>query len=152
MLNRFFRFSSAINDIYQSIQKIEADELTKYGLRGAHAQYLIAMTQYPGGITAANLVQLIRKDKAAVSRAITEMEEKGLIYRINHSEKNYRAPIILTETGEKAAFALCERAKLAVELAGGNMDEAMRANFYQALGIISENLNNISRTGLPEKK
>ncbi|MBQ5771553.1 MAG: winged helix-turn-helix transcriptional regulator [Clostridia bacterium] len=150
MLDRFFRFSSAINGIYQSIQKIEADELTKYGLRGAHAQYLIAMTQYPGGITSAKLTQLIQKDKAAVSRAVMEMEEKGLVLRVNNGEKNYRAPIILTETGEKAALALCERAKLAVELAGGNLDEDMRNNFYKALGIISEKLDVISRTGLPE--
>ena len=106
MLERFFRFSSDINAIYQSIQKIEADELIKYGLRGAHAQYLIAMTQFPEGITAAMLTRCIQKDKAAVSRAIMEMEEKGLVYRVNNGEKLYRAPIMLTEQGEKAANAL----------------------------------------------
>lgn len=150
MLERFERFSTSVISIYNAIQKIEADEVQKYGLRGAHAQYLIAMTHHPDGITAAKLGESLGRDKAAVSRAVCQMEEMGLIRRGN--EKNaYRASLHLTEKGETAARALCERAVLAVETAGSGLTDEIREAFYTALSIISESLLSISRDGLPEK-
>ena len=40
MISRFERFSFAISGIYRSIQKIERDEMERYGLKGGYAQYL----------------------------------------------------------------------------------------------------------------
>lgn len=151
MLDRFERFSTSIVSIYNAIQKIEADELSKYGLRGAHAQYLIAMTHHPDGITAAKLGESLGRDKAAVSRAVSQMEEMGLISRKNE-KKAYRASLHLTEKGDKAAKALCQRAILAAETAGKQLTDEMRDAFYRSLSIISDALDSICRDGLPNNE
>ena len=38
MLTRFEQFTSSIAGIYKHIQKIERDEMIKYGLKGSYAQ------------------------------------------------------------------------------------------------------------------
>ena len=91
MITRFEQFSSAISSIYQSIAKIERVEMAKYGLKGPHAQCLLAMSRYPDGITAARLCEVCEKDKAAVSRTVAELEEAGMILRPDPDGKRYRA-------------------------------------------------------------
>ena len=76
MLDRFEQFTAAISTIHRFVQKIERDEMEKYGLKGASAQYLLAMARYPEGITAAALCDVCDRDKAAVSRILSEMEKK----------------------------------------------------------------------------
>ena len=73
MLNRFEQFTSAISALCRDVQKIERDEMEKQGLRGAFAQYLLAISRYPEGITASALCEVCDKDKAAVSRIIGVM-------------------------------------------------------------------------------
>jgi truncated hemoglobin YjbI len=63
---------------------------------------------------------------------------------------NYRARLYLTELGREAAEHVAERAKLAVDLAGGFMTEDSRQSFYDALEKIASNLQSISEGGLPE--
>lgn len=152
MLRRFEQFSSAISVIYHCIQKIERDEMIKYGLKGPYAQYLVAMSRCPQGITAVRLGQECDKDKAAVSRAITEMEQRGLVYRDSANSTLYRALLRLTPKGEQAARYVCQQAKAAVEFAGKDLSDDSRALFYTALHQIAANLQTLSRSGLPEIK
>ena len=152
MLDRFEIFSLAISGVYRCLHKIEADEMSKFGLKGSLAQYLFAMRRHPEGITAAQLCDMCDKDKAAVSRAITEMEQKGLVQRLVSDHAAYRIPLILTPAGDAAAQHVCEKAAVAVELAGKGLTDDQRAVFYEALGLIERNLRNISRTGLPDEK
>ena len=147
MLDRFETFTAAISGIYRDILKIERDEMEKFGLKGAYAQYLLALDHRPEGLSAAELCEICDKDKAAVSRIVSELEKKMLISRENAS---YRAKIRLTEEGAKVAHFVKQQAELAVSLAGrGLTDEARRA-LYAPLETIAENLRNISRKGLSE--
>ena len=103
MLDRFEQFTSAISALYRDVQKIERDEMEKQGLRGAFAQYLLAISRHPEGITAATLCEVCDKDKAAVSRIIAEMESKGLVEKENDGTSQYRARLRLTPAGQEAA-------------------------------------------------
>lgn len=150
MLRRFEEFSSAISDIYHCIQKIERDEMDKYGLKGPHAQYLVAMTHCPEGVTAAQLSELCDKDKAAVSRALSELEKRGLVIRELANDTAYRALLKLTDAGSAAARFVCEKATLAVEMAGKGLSEQERVVFYCVLRRIASNLQSIAKDGLPE--
>lgn len=116
MLQCFEQFSCAISSLYHSIQKLEREEMVKFGLKGPYAQYLVAMSRCPDGITAAQLGQVCDKDKAAVSRAITEMERQGLVTRDCDNNSLYRARLLLTQSGQQAAHYVCEKAKTAVGL------------------------------------
>lgn len=149
MLNRFEQFTSAIAALCRDVQKIERDEMEKQGLRGAFAQYLLAISRYPEGITASALCEVCDKDKAAVSRIIGEMESKGLLQKINDGTSQYRARISLTPAGEEAAAFVRERASAAVELAGSGLSDEDRKAFYKTLELISENLQEICKKGIP---
>ena len=149
MLNRFTQFCGSISMINRAIQKIERDEMERYGNKGAYAQYLVAMIQYPEGITAAQLCELCDRDKAAVSRVLGEMEEKGLVRR---EGTHYRTKLFLTDAGQNAAQHVCDRAVVAVLEAGKGLSDADRATFYAAMNLIASNLQALSKDGLPEIK
>lgn len=149
MLSRFERFSFTIAAMHRYLIKIASDEMVKYGLKGSYAFYLAALHRYSDGITAAQLCEKCDKDKAAVSRAVAEMERRGLILRETNGDNLYRALLKLTDEGKKAADFICERAALAVETAGDGLSDNDRKIFYEALDLIAGNLQIISRNGLP---
>ncbi len=151
MVTRFKQFSSSISNIYKHIQKIERDEMIKYGLKGSFAQYLLTIEHCKKGITSTELCEICDKDKAAISRAVAEMENKGLIYREMSGTNKYRARLRLTEQGKVATERVQERAKIAVEAAGQGLTDEDRQNFYSALNIIASNLQTISKDGIPEE-
>jgi DNA-binding MarR family transcriptional regulator len=151
MLDRFEQFSYSISNIYKHVAKIEREEMEKYGLRGAYAQYLVTMTHYPDGITSSKLSEICDRDKAAISRIVCEMEDKGLVVRQTDRDNMYRAKLILTDEGKRAAEYVCERAEKAVNAAGQGLGEEERKIFYGALAIIEANLRRISRDGIPDK-
>ena len=150
MLDRFERFSLSIFEITRHWHKITSEEMEKYGLKGTHSIYLLAMHQHPEGVTATQLGELCGRDKADVSRMVSIMEDKGLITRENVTKNLYRGLLKLTADGTAAAEYVCERVMVAVGLAGKGLDDMRRTSFYEALELISGNLRRISTDGLPE--
>ena len=151
MLFRFFRFSMCISSVSYSIHKICNEEMKKVGLKGTYVQYLAAMAHYrEEGLTAARLCELCDRDKAAVSRALAEMEEKGLICRKEENEKMYRMHLFLTEKGMEMANFATDRVKCAVAQAVKGIPEEERCIFVKAFQTISDNLLDISQNGLPQ--
>ena len=150
MVDRFEQFAGYISGIFRQIQKIERDELEKQGLKGAFAQYLVVMSHYPEGITATQLCEVCDKDKAAVSRVIAELAEKGLVRRVGDTETLYRAPLALTEEGHRAATFVAKRATVAVEMANEGLSETQRIAMYDALRVIFTNLQKACDIGLPD--
>ena len=150
MQSRYELFATSVSCMYHDIQKIERVEMAKYGLKGPHAQCLLAMSRFPEGITAARLCEICEKDKAAISRTLTELETAGMIRRDAANGVRYRAALTLTPQGIAAANAVQERAQLAVEQAGAGLEDDQREVFYRALGLIAGNLHTICKNGLKE--
>ena len=148
MVTRFEQFSGAVSCIHRCIQKIERVEMAKYGLKGPHAQCLLAMSRHPEGITSSELCNLCDKDKAAISRTVAELEREGMVSRNTRGNNRYRALLKLTQQGETAAEQVEARAKLAVERAGEGMTDQQRAVFYEVLGLIAGHLQEICEDGL----
>lgn len=148
MITRFEQFSFMISGIYREIQKIEKDEMIKHGYRGAFALYLATLHRNPVGLTSAQLCEVCDKDKAAVSRIISEMEEKELVQR---EKSSYRSKITLTEKGKEIAEFVAKRAMAAVcAVSGEVMTEQQREDFYNTLDLLYKNLRTISKEGIPE--
>ena len=150
MVDRYEQFSALISGAYRQIQKLEREEMEKYGFKGAFAQYLLAMNHYPDGMTAAQLCEVCDKDKAAVSRVLAEMEEKGLVQKTGEKAHPYRAALILTAKGRDAAAFVAKRATIAVAKAGEGLSDADRKIFYAALERINTNLQTICDGGIPD--
>ena len=151
MTSRFERFSASVSSLYHCIQKIERMEMAKYGLKGPHAQCLLAMSRYPQGITASRLCALCDKDKAAISRTVAELERESMVIRDLRDGSNYRATLKLTEQGQVAAQQVEERVKLVVEKAGSGMTDAQREAFYSIMNLIAGHLQTICESGLEDE-
>ena len=151
MVTRFEQFTASVASIHRSIQKIERVEMAKYGLKGPHAQVLLAMSRFPEGVTSSELVKLCDKDKAAISRTVSELEKEGMVIREGKNGNNYRAALTLTDRGREAASHVAIRAGHAVEAASNGLSEGNRRVLYQALELIATHLQNICDTGLAEK-
>lgn len=151
MIGRFERFSYAISEISRLWHRIAGEEMGKYGLKGAYSVYFTTLYRYPNGLTAAQLVDLCSRDKADVSRAMSLLESKGLVCRADPEGKAYRAMLILTKEGREIASQINARAEAAVELASFGLPEEKREIFYEALELITGNLQKLSRDGIPQK-
>jgi DNA-binding MarR family transcriptional regulator len=151
MISKYELFSASVSSLYRDIQRIERRETAKYGMKGPHAQCLLAMSRYPEGITATQICDICEKDKAAVSRTLAELEESGLVLRTARNGSRYRALLTLTEKGKDAARTVNEKAQIAVEQAGAGLDDAQREVFYAVLDVIAGNLHTICKEGLKDK-
>ena len=150
MIERFEQFSYSINVIYRYALKIEREEMEKYGYRGSYALYLAIMYHFPDGITASKLSEISDRDKAGISRTVTEMEQKGLIAKQSNHDNFYRAKLILTKKGREVADFVRKKAILAVSMAGDGISDEDRKTFYDCLFLISSNLKKISSGGIPD--
>lgn len=140
-----------MSGINQCILKLQREEMEKYGLKGVYAQYLAILSHYPEGLTSAQMCECCDKDKAAISRVVTELERRDLVCRVGPMGTTYRAPIKLTERGKKAAAFVRARAQVAVESASRGLTDEDRAVMYRALEIIAKNLQTLSEEGIPEE-
>ena len=152
MISKYEIFSTVVSSLYHDIQKIERMEMAKYGLKGPHAQCLVVMDRHPEGITATRLCEICERDKAAISRTVSELEAAGLLLRKDTHGVHYRVPLVLTEAGYQAARDVNSVALRAVEQAGEGLKDGQREVFYHVLGVIAQNLHMISRDGLKEKE
>ena len=148
MINRYEQFTTSISCIYKIIQKIKRDGMAKYGLKGPHVQCLIAMHHNPDGLTISRLGELCDLDKAAISRAVAELENREIIEARQPGEKLYRAPLRLTKKGSQLSAEISEIAEQAVTQAGSGLSDQERKVFYSCMDRITENLQRMARDGI----
>ena len=151
MVGRFEQFCAAIVAIQRSIARIERMEMEKYGLKGPHAQCILMMGHNPEGITAAELCTACDKDKAAISRALSELENAGMISRVDPNGKRYRSMLYLTEKGRSVADQLDEQVHRAISQVSDGYDVETREIFVHVLNMIALNLQELSQSGIQER-
>lgn len=149
MIDRFERFSYALFEISRCWHKIASDVMAEYELKGPYAIYLVVLRRYGDGLTAARLCEMSGRDKADVSRAVSAMEQKGLIRREGLGA--YRAVLKLTDAGIEVSNRVAELAGRAVYCAGGALSPEHLQQFYSALELIMVNLQALSKDGFSEE-
>ena len=137
MINRFKSFVSGVTICYKYIQRIKNMEMTEFGLKGTHVMCLFFLHHNPDGLTAAQLCQLCAEDKAAISRTIATLKDRGYIAS---GEKKYRALLALTEEGIAVAKQMDGLIYQWVGFGGDGISESDRDTFYRVLEHISSNL------------
>ncbi len=140
MLDRFEAFAAGITACYRYLQKIKATEMTELGLKGTHVMCLHYLHRSPEPLTAAQLCKLCAEDKAAISRTLSDLEERG--YLTSASGKKYRAALTLTASGAVIAGQMEDLIAEWVAVGGQGLSESQRTDFYQTLGHIAQNLKN----------
>ena len=137
MLQRFESFVTGITVCYKYIQKIKTMEMTEFGLRGAQVMCLFFLHHSSEELTAAQLCQLCSEDKAAISRTLVTLQEKGYI---ESDEKRYRSHLKLTDSGRDIAQRIDAIIEQWVAAIGDGLTDQERIVFHHALEVVSGNL------------
>ena len=138
MIQRFDAFVSGITSCYKFIQRIKSMEMTEFGLKGTHVMCLYYLRQNPTGLTASQLCGLCAEDKAAISRTVSELKNRGYITTL--SEKAYRAMLTLTAAGQEVARKFDHLIEGWVSIGGDGLSDEERSDFYKTLSTITDNL------------
>ena len=146
MNDRFETFTVLISSISRSIRRIKSDTMAAYELKSPHVSCLYYLYKQ-SGMTAAELCEVCEEDKAAVSRSILFLEQKGYLIRESSAErggrevaKHYRTPLVLTEEGKRIAEEIAVKVDRVLEAVGQGVSEEDRAIMYRALEQINRNL------------
>lgn len=137
MENIFENFTITILKLNKLVQKIKNYEMQEYGLKTIHVMCGYYLKNHSEGLTASELTKLTLEDKAAISRALKTLQEKGFV---SYDPNKYNSVIRLTDAGKKFAENVCRKAEKAVEAGSYDFDESERLSFYKALGTIADNL------------
>ena len=133
----FETFTITVLKINKLVQKIKHREMSEYGLQCIHVMCIYYLKENKKGLTASELMRLSFEDKAAISRALKVLKQKGYI---EYDPNTYNAVITLTDEGFKVADAISEKAERAVQGGSADMTDEERAFFYKSLQSIADNL------------
>ncbi len=136
MESRFDAFVGAILELNRIVQKLKDVEMKKLGLKGAHLMVLYQLGRAPEGLSAVQLTDRCREDKAAVSRTLSQLTAKGLVERAEAAGRSYRTPFFLTATGHEVAAEINRRIEHIFEKAGSGLTSQQRHEFYDMLAVI----------------
>lgn len=137
MQDLFERFTTAILKLNKLVQRIKVHEMKKFGLKSVHVMCLYYLNSRPRGITAGELARMTLEDKAAISRALAEMRQRGYVV---YDPASHSAAIRLTEEGVHLAEYISQRAAAAVGAGSAQFTDEQREFFYTSLITISDNL------------
>ncbi|MCM1368402.1 MAG: MarR family winged helix-turn-helix transcriptional regulator [Roseburia sp.] len=133
----FEHFTVSILKLNKLVQRIKAIEMAEFGLKGIHVMCAYYLTEHADGLTASELSKYTLEDKAAISRALSQLKKKGFV---SYDEKTYNAKITLTDAGKSFAAAVMEKADRAVAAGSADQTEDERLDFYKKLSDIVDNL------------
>lgn len=144
MDHRFETFSLSILELNRYLQKIKELEMKQFGLKANHTMCLYYLGQHPEGLTATQLTELCKEDKAAVSRCLSQLSDRQLVVCEQPADhkRSYRGrATCLPVRGAPVVNGIQARIKEALSYGGRGLTEERRRDFYGTLAIISENLS-----------
>ena len=142
MKERFKTFTVLIMEINRYIHKIKTEEMSEFDLKSPHVSCLYHLYK-AGELTAKELCDISKEDKASVSRSIEYLETNGFISCNSTTKKRYKAILTLTEKGREIGAALAKKIDAILEQASVGLSEENRAVMYETLSLIHDNLENI---------
>lgn len=152
MTDRFETFATTIAALNRSIQRIKAREMEAVGLKSGYVMCMYELGKAQGGLTAAELGRVSGEDKAAVSRAVAELGEKGYVRLATAGDKRaYRAKIFLTDKGRETVEYINRRVDEALTAGSAGLTDRQRTDLYAVLGRVAENLERYIREGNGEE-
>lgn len=142
-MDRFEVFAGSIMELNRYLQKIKDMEMKPLGLRANHVMCLYHLGKNPLGLTATELTEACREDKAAISRCLAQLIERGLVAgNFPEHKRSYRTKLFLTEEGRSLVQTIDRKIDAALTSGGNGLTQEQRENFYATMDLI---INNLSR-------
>ena len=153
MIDRFESFVGKISVIHKNIEKIKKSKMKEFGLSGNHVMSLCYLAQYKEGLTASKLCELISVDKAAMSRTLSDLVEKGYVYYPEmNMHKKYRAITSLTEKGKEVAKQIDKIIVDIVGEIGSGLTDEERKIMYYSLDVVSNKIENLANVFVAKER
>lgn len=143
MEHRFEIFTTRISKITRNIRKIKSNAMAEYDLKSTHVNCIYYLYAHNNELTAKELCDLCEEDKGAISRAIDDLENMNYIVCNCKTEKRYKSPLSLTESGIKVGKYIANKINNVLDEASEGLSEENRKIFYDSLQLISDNLQKI---------
>ncbi|MCM1296076.1 MAG: MarR family winged helix-turn-helix transcriptional regulator [Muribaculaceae bacterium] len=135
----YTKFTGSILKLNRLVQKIKNYEISKHGLKPIHVSCGYYLNKNPQGLTAKELGELSLEDKAAISRSLKFLQEKGYV---KYAPYGHNEIVQLTDEGKKLADYICERVNLAVNACSVSLTDDERSFLYKSLSDVADNLTN----------
>lgn len=142
---RFESFVTTVTRAYKCIQKIKNIETEHLGLKGNHVMCMYFLGKNDCGLTAAELCKLCNEDKAAVSRTILDLTQKGLVVPIQATKRKYRTMIKLSDDGFALNRKIMGAIEQAVKRGSADFTDDERQIFYKVFFSIVNNLEDLTK-------
>ena len=142
MLERFEIFTKNVAAADKYVKKIKQAEMRRFGIQGSCVMCLFYLGKSEEGLTPIELRELCREDKAAISRALATLREKGYAEVIDEG-KVYRAKYRITEEGRVVSKSIRNAVSRAVFGADSDITEEELEIFRITFGKIVANLKDI---------
>jgi DNA-binding MarR family transcriptional regulator len=85
--------------------------LRPYGLSKIHSFYLLCLHKRPEGIKLKELSEIVGCDKANTSRALADLQDKGIVCKDTDSDIEKKYMVMLTNNGKDIADKFAELVK-----------------------------------------
>ena len=145
MIERFIEFTSNIAQAYKHVIKIKSLKMADFGLKASHVMCLFYLGKNQEGLTAGELIDLCREDKAGISKCLSDLKKQGLVVLDDgNGSKKYRARYRITPEGDAIYNDISGVIIKVVERCGSDLSEDERTIFYRSLGVIVKNLEALS--------
>ena len=138
-------FVPASFQIAKAVQAMKSQKMTAYGLKGTNTTCLCRILLSENGLTATELATACGIDKAQVSRAMTELTERGLVCRDDSNGRRYKQKYYLTDAGVIAATDITEATRDVREALYQGIDEKDLQVFNDVLARMCSNFNRYSK-------
>lgn len=102
---------------------------------------IVALGKYPQGLTVTELASSCCEDKAAISRTVDSLAEKGYItYEEAQARRRWRSKVILTEKGREVTKGVEQLIEEIVGKIKGELTTEQEVAFYRMFSLINDRL------------
>lgn len=147
MLDKFNYFSSEIFNLVKNWQKLAGQVMKDFGLNSSQLIYMLALYDHDK-LNSMELANISGKDKSDVSRNLNQMIRSGIVEKKSNNKNNYGGSFYLTEKGRFIGAKISEKTIEYIELANKNISGDKKEIFYEVLGALSENIENLTEEKL----
>ena len=145
MTSKYEDFTDLVMTSYRVIQRIKTAGMKKINLKAGDVNCIYYLSKYREGLSNARLADLSGVDKAAISRTLNALMQKGYVtLSAEDDSKKYGRRYVLTDIGRAAADEVNQKVDSVVSEVGKNISEKEGKVFYETFHSISEQLVKLS--------
>ena len=139
MQDRFVMFTTLIGNISRSIFRMKSELMSEFDLKSSHVSCLYYL-HHGMAKSSAELCRVCDEDKANISRAVKELEERGMIVRQRDSRGRRSGRLAITDDGREIAIFITEQIENILAVLDDAATDEERRIMYKALSGISTRL------------